>query len=144
MYFKRPNCLLFLTTHKIYLDLSCYQLFIWTQGLLLFFVFVFLLFLFSIFHFFTIEIDLVLQQLIIFYLSMRAVGDVFECFFFTQPKFQLPQIKGKFALTRALLQPKIRWSFISLGSGKKIINCIRLNRVQGIHSNNRLVIWLSG
>ena len=50
---------------------------------------------------------------------MCVVGDVLETFFYAQPKLQLPQIKGKFSLIRALLQPKIRWSLISLGLGKK-------------------------
>ena len=50
---------------------------------------------------------------------MCAAIDVTETQFFIQnPNIQLPQIKGKFSLTHALLQPQTGWLLISLAQEK--------------------------
>ena len=72
---------------------------------------------------------------------MCVVGDVLETFFYAQPKLQLPQIKGKFSLIRALLQPKIRWSLISLGLGKKELIALGLTWCKGFI---QITGWLFG
>ena len=128
-----PTFVLFLTTHNFYLELKLLSTLYLKHN-----------YFFSFLFFYNRNWTGTVATHHILPLCVCVIGDVLETKFFTQPKFQRPQIKGKFALTRALLQPKIRWSLISLGSKKKQLIALGSTGCKGFIQIIGLAIWISG